>query len=167
MIAAELMTENPRTVRPTDPVSQALDALQSMEVRHLPVVNEQNELVGMLSDRDLGPLMRTFTEGADAERLIVPLSSRRVADFMSADVVSVDTDAALREVIETMLEQRIGALPVLDGEGNVAGIISYTDVLRATLSQLEPQREAPRKKPTAPASAGPRSGRAQHAPRSR
>lgn len=140
MIAAELMTENPRTIRATDPVSQAFEALQSMDIRHLPVVDEQNDLVGMLSDRDLGPLLRTFTEGVEAERLIVPLSSRRVADFMSADVVSVDADADLSEVIETMLEQRIGAVPVVDGEGNVIGIISYVDVLRAVAGGLEPRR---------------------------
>ncbi len=81
MIAADLMTENPRTIRATDPLGQAIEALQSIEVRHLPVVDDQNELVGMLSDRDLGSLMRTFSEGANAERLIVPLSRRRVAEF--------------------------------------------------------------------------------------
>jgi len=137
MIANDLMTENPRTIRATDPVGQALEALQSLEIRHLPVVDDDGELVGMLSDRDLGPLMKAFTEGVDAQRLIVPLSNRRVSDFMSSDVVSIDTDADLSDVIDTMLEQRVGALPVVDGEGSVAGIISYVDVLRAVAGELE------------------------------
>lgn len=145
MIAADLMTENPRTIRATDPLGQAIEALESMKVRHLPVVDDQNELVGMLSDRDLGSLMRTFSEGADAERLIVPLSRRRVAEFMSADVVSVETDAELREVIDTMLEQRVGALPVVDRDGNVTGIISYVDVLRAVAKELEPRGVRPQR----------------------
>jgi len=145
MIAAELMTENPRTIRPTDTVSEALDALQSMEIRHLPVVDDENNLVGMLSDRDLGSLMRAFTEGADAERMIAALSQRRVAEFMSADVVSVDPDADLLEVIETMLEQRIGAVPVVDGEGNTTGIVSYVDVLRAMAGEFEPSGAARRR----------------------
>ncbi len=136
MIAADLMTENPRTIRSTDPISEAIDALQSMAIRHLPVVDDENNLVGMLSDRDLGPLMRTFAEGADAEGMVLPLSQRRVADYMSADVVSVDTDTDLRDVIDTMLEQRIGAVPVVDGEGNVTGIISYVDILRAVSGEL-------------------------------
>ncbi len=140
MIAADIMTPNPRTVRPTDTVSEALDALQSMAVRHLPVVDEENNLIGMLSDRDLGPLMRTFTEGADAERVVLPLSQRRVADLMSADVVSVDVEAELGEVIDVLLEERIGAVPVVDGEGNVVGIISYVDVLRAVGGELESSR---------------------------
>ena len=145
MIAADLMTENPRTIRATDLVSDALDALQSLEIRHLPVVDEENNLVGMLSDRDLGSLMRTFTEGADAERMVVPLSRRRVVDVMSADVVSVDADAEMSDVIEVMLEQRIGAVPVVDGEGNVAGIISYVDILRVLGGELEPSESRQRR----------------------
>jgi CBS domain-containing protein len=131
MIAADVMTENPTTIRQTDPISEAIDALQSLAIRHLPVVDDANNLVGMLSDRDLGSLMRTFAEEADAEGMVLPLSQRRVADYMSADVVSVEEDTDVSEVIETMLEQRIGALPVVDGEGNVKGIISYVDLLRA------------------------------------
>jgi acetoin utilization protein AcuB len=102
------------------------------------VVDDQNSLVGMLSDRDLGPLLRTSAEEADAEGTILPLSQRRVADYMSADVVSVEADTEMREVIETMLEQHIGALPVVDGEGNVTGIISYVDVLRAMIDEPRP-----------------------------
>jgi CBS domain-containing protein len=143
MIAADLMTNNPRTIRPTDTVHEALEALQSLEVRHLPVVDDENNLVGMLTDRDLGSLMRTFTEGADAERMVLPLSQRRVADFMSADVVSVDTDTDLGDVIDTLLEERIGAVPVVDGEGNVVGIISYVDVLRSVAAGLEPSGPRP------------------------
>jgi len=131
MIAADLMTENPRTIRVTDSIGEALDVLQSMDIRHLPVVDDEDNLVGMLSDRDLGPLMRVFTEGEDAKRISVPLAQRRVADFMSADVVSVDPDADVKDVIQTMLEERIGAVPVVDGEGSVSGIISYVDILRA------------------------------------
>ena len=147
MIAAELMTENPRTIRPTDLLSEALDALQSMDIRHLPVVDADNNLVGMISDRDLGPLMTIFTEGAEAQRMIVPLSRRRVAELMSSDVVAVDADADMSDVIEMMLEQRIGAVPVVDGEGNVSGIISYVDILRAISRELEPEEEEVRRRP--------------------
>lgn len=131
MIATDLMTENPRTIHHADPIRDALDALESMQIRHLPVVDDEGNLVGMLSDRDLGPLLRTSVEGAEAERLIVPLSTRKVSDFMSADVVSVSVDAEVTAIIETMLEERIGAVPVVDGEGGVVGIISYVDLLRA------------------------------------
>ena len=137
MIAADMMTENPRTVRASDPVGDALDALQSLEVRHLPVVDDENNLVGMLSDRDLGSLMRVFTEGEGGQRLIVPLARQLVSDLMSADVLTVNPDADVVEVIEMMLEQRVGAVPVVDGEGGIVGIISYVDVLRSVAEELQ------------------------------
>jgi pimeloyl-ACP methyl ester carboxylesterase len=59
--------------RQTDPTIEAIDALQSLAIRHLPVVDDENNLVGMLSDRDLGSLMRT-SEEADAEGMVLPLS---------------------------------------------------------------------------------------------
>lgn len=54
--AAELMTENLRTVRVDDPIGEAADVLQTTDFRHLLLVDEQGELVGMLSDRDLRAL---------------------------------------------------------------------------------------------------------------
>lgn len=148
MIAAELMTEDPTTIRQTDPVSDALVVLQSLEIRHLPVVDDDNNLVGMLTDRDLGPLMRLSTEGiADAEKMVLPLSLRPVGDFMSSDVVSVDADTDMIAIIDTLLEEHIGAVPVVDGEGSVIGIVTYVDILRAVgrEGELEPSR--PRKAP--------------------
>jgi acetoin utilization protein AcuB len=130
MIAADIMTENPRTILATDPVSDAVDLLHSSNIRHLPVVDSRGQLIGILSDRDLGPLMRTLIEGAETERLVVPLSDRPVADFMSGGVVSVGLDADVSEVIELMLDERIGAVPVVDAGDYVRGIISYVDVLR-------------------------------------
>jgi acetoin utilization protein AcuB len=131
MIAADIMTPNPKTMQPTASVSQAVETLQSMHVRHLPIVDERGHLIGMLSDRDLGALMRTFAEDAEAERMIVPLSQRRIGDVMSADVLAVEGDADVVEVIQLMLDERVGAVPVIDGAGHVQGIVSYVDVLRA------------------------------------
>jgi CBS domain-containing protein len=131
MIAAELMTPSPLTMQPTDTVSQAVDVLDTMNIRHLPIVDDRGHLVGMLSDRDLGPLMRIFIEGAEAEEMVIPLSERRIADLMTGDVISVELDADVLEVAELMVEERVGAIPVVDEADNVRGIISYVDVLRA------------------------------------
>lgn len=134
MIAADIMTKKPRTIRVTAAVTSALDVLSALDVRHLPVVDDDGELIGMLSDRDVGPFLKTFTEGGGSP------NGHRVADLMSGDVVSVDTDTDLEEVIETLLEQRIGAVPVVDGDGTLAGIISYVDVLRTYASEISADR---------------------------
>ena len=150
MIAADVMTKDPRTILDTDLVSDALEVLATLDIRHLPVVDDSDTLVGMISDRDLGPIARSYDES----------SRRRISEYMSADVVSVDEDSDLREVIETLLEQRIGAVPVVDGDGKITGIISYVDLLRTYAGELEPDaaKEAPRaaKRPKAKSKAATR-----------
>jgi len=129
--AQDIMTENPRTIGMNDSVADAIEALQSMDVRHLPVVDDQGELVGMLSDRDLGSWARQFSEGELARRSIVALSAVPVGNMMSRDVASVSIDADVGEIVEAMLERNVGAVPVVDGEGQPVGIVSYVDLLRA------------------------------------
>jgi CBS domain-containing membrane protein len=142
MIATDIMTENPRTVQATDPLSQAVEVLQSLNVRHLPVVDDRGHLIGMLSDRDLGPLLRSFPGDAAAERMVVPLSERPVAELMSSGAVAVERDADVTEIIGLMLEEHVGAVPVVDGADNVVGIVSYVDVLRTLHARSEPEEEA-------------------------
>lgn len=158
MIAADLMTPKPKTIRVTTTVTAALDILWSLDVRHLPVIDEDGELVGMLSDRDVAPLVK-FDDG------VAVTAGKSVGDVMSGDVISVDADTELEGVIETLLEERIGAVPVVDGEGSVVGIISYVDVLRTYAGELgastgnskakkaaKPKKKAsaPKKKASAP-----------------
>lgn len=78
--AAELMTENPRTVRANDSVGEAVEVLQATDFRHLPVVDEQGDLVGMLSDRDIRALELPYSQDAETVGTVllkarVPVSS--------------------------------------------------------------------------------------------
>jgi acetoin utilization protein AcuB len=131
--AEDIMTKDPRTIGVNASAADAIEALQSMDVRHLPVVDDHGELVGMISDRDLGSWAQQFSEGEDARRSIVTLSAVGVADIMSSDVASVDTDADVGEIVETMLEHKVGALPVVDDQDRVVGIVSYVDLLRVVM----------------------------------
>ena len=135
MIAADLMTENPRSVHPDDTIAEAYDALQAMDVRHLPVVNDDGELVGIVSDRDIGPIFGPELEREAAESQVAAHSEQPVASIMRGDVICVEPDADIGEVIEAMVSYKIGAVPVVDGEGQLAGIISYVDILRAIAPQ--------------------------------
>ncbi len=111
------MTKNPTFVREQTKVGDAIDLLHTMEIRHLPVVNDEREVVGMLSDRDL--------RAVRPDGMAVKVSS-----LMSGDVLAVEEEDDVKEVVELMLENKIGAVPVVDGEGVLVGIISYVDVLR-------------------------------------
>jgi acetoin utilization protein AcuB len=118
--AMDLMTTNVVTIRQTASVREALKTLEEFDVRHLPVLDERQELVGMLSDRDLLRL------GRSQDVLKQPVS-----EVMSADVLAVTPATDVVEIIDLMAENHIGAVPVLDNDSHLAGIISYVDVLRA------------------------------------
>ncbi|WP_437719467.1 CBS domain-containing protein [Sorangium sp. So ce448] len=133
--AAELMTENPRTVRVSDPIGEAVDVLQTMDFRHVPVVNEQGELVGMLSDRDLRALQLPYSEDTAVVDRALRKARGPVSTIMSGNVVSASPDADVTELMELMLDNKIGALPVVDGEGALVGIVSYVDVFRGLLEE--------------------------------
>lgn len=129
-IARELMTDAPATVRPTWTVRQAVRLLQTLDVRHLPVVNESRELVGMISDRDLRSLSVPAIVGTELVGSVETALDAPVSSLMTGDALSVEQEAEASEIVALMLEHRIGAVPVTDADGTLVGIVSYIDVLR-------------------------------------
>ena len=125
--AGDIMTSDVTAIRETTPVRSAVKALAELDVRHLPVINGAHEVVGILSDRDLTPL------AGDAQRLREPVSR-----LMSADVLTVGLETDVDEVIELLTEHRVGALPVVNADGTLAGVVSYVDVLRAVAREHRP-----------------------------
>ena len=61
---------------------------------------------------------------------------RKVADFMSSGPLTVEAETDIDEVIELLLEHRVGAVPVVSSEGTLVGIVSYVDVLKAAHGRL-------------------------------
>lgn len=137
MIARDLMTPNPMTVSPEANIAEVWDLMRDLEIRHVPVV-ENDTLVGMLSDRDLSRLNFAHTlevEGVDALRQGLATPAVRV---MSADVIAIEPETELTDLVELLLEHKVGALPVvLPDSRQVVGIVSYIDVLRALRDRLE------------------------------
>jgi CBS domain-containing membrane protein len=133
----EIMTPTPERVLVVDSIADAINKLFELDVRHLPVVDENGELVGMLSDRDLRsyslPYAMEYTGPDEADER----TSAPVSDVMQGDVISVGTDADISEVISLMIDHKVGAIPVVDSlEGGLVGIVSYIDVLRLAEEEL-------------------------------
>jgi acetoin utilization protein AcuB len=124
------MTENPVAVAATARVRDAVQIFQTLDFRHLPVVNEQWELVGMLSDRDLRALSLPHMVNSEWIGTIQTALEARVASLMSGDPLSVDTEADATEIVDLILAHKIGAVPVVDAENKLVGIVSYVDLLR-------------------------------------
>jgi CBS domain-containing protein len=136
-IIREVMTRRPTAILETASVRAALAAMTELDVRHLPVVNPDHEVVGILSDRDLRGLPLVH-RAADLPRTDLVDLDAPVSSIMSSNVISLEADDDLEKAVELMLEERIGAVPVVTPSGRLLGIVSYIDALRAYRSAAVP-----------------------------
>jgi acetoin utilization protein AcuB len=124
------MTEDPVSVTGEATVRRAISLLSSMEIRHLPIVNERGELIGMVSDRDLRDVSTPYTLTEDTKADDRALDEP-VLKLMTEDPVTVTPSASIDDIIDRLIATKVGALPVIDPESReLVGIISYIDVLR-------------------------------------
>lgn len=127
--AADLMSQRVVTVDPDAPLVAARDLFQRHRFHHL-LVTEGRRLVGIVSDRDLlkalSPFLQTMAErGLDADTL-----KRRVHTIMTRRVVTTPPEATIDAVGARLVKHGISALPVVDAEGSIVGVISWKDILR-------------------------------------
>lgn len=116
LLTSQLMSTSVLSMREGDRISQVVREMTLAAVRHMPVVDAHNKLVGLLSSHDV---VAALERGGD------PM----VRSIMTKQVVSVTPDTPADEAVATMIERRVHALPVLDAEGLLVGIITATDFL--------------------------------------
>ena len=124
----DCMSRPAATIHSDALIRGAVDMMKKRRIRHLPVVDREDHLVGIVTDRDL---RQVVFDPAVQERLGHvgdALGTMTVRDVMTWGVVTVHPGSDVRHAARLMREQRIGALPVEDG-GRVVGIITETDVL--------------------------------------
>lgn len=131
MQVRDLMSRPVVTIEPSDSCQEAVARMHRARVRHLPVVNREGELVGVVTDRDLRHHLfspHVFKE-LGSTSVDILLRAVPVSAIMSTDVISVEADAELADAARTMLEDKVGSLPVLE-RGRLVGILTETDMLR-------------------------------------
>lgn len=121
---------------PQNSLRELLNAMNERDVRHIPIV-EHGELVGMVSDRDLrlylGEIFTDLSEHS-SQRVRLETPAR---DIMQEKPISVSPTADGSEMVELLLENKIGALLVVEpGLGALRGIVSYEDILQAVADEL-------------------------------
>src|SRR5688572_10862623 len=118
-----------------DKLVAAEDLMRLGRIRHLPVVDDDGALVGIVSQRDLfhNGLIKALGYGVHAQQHA--LATVTVKEAMTTEVVTTTPQTPLREAARTMLERKIGCLVVVEA-GKVAGIISESDFIK--LATREP-----------------------------
>lgn len=120
------MSSSPVTIRDDSVYWQAFDIMQEKDLHHVPVVDENKDVVGILALRDLQIAAQHFKE--------VP---KDVAEVMHSPVVTISPGESLSDAARKMIDKRIGGLPVMDTDGKMVGILTETDLLRALINRLE------------------------------
>ena len=125
----DLMTPDVHVVRPDDPIARLRELMSEKHIRHVPVVDDDGAVVGLVSERDL--LRRAA--GLDSE---VPLSvsddvsaAVKVNEVMTWQVETVEADEDAATAAAVMLENKYGCLPVLE-QGALVGILTEADFVR-------------------------------------
>jgi CBS domain-containing protein len=134
---ADIMTRDVKTLFEESSLLEVLSLLGTYRFRHLPVVDGK-KLVGIVSHRDLLALV---TEGAGQGIAAWAREARRLEslflrDVMATQVVTIEPAASVSEAARRMLEWRIGALPVVDAEQELLGIVTENDLVRAFAHEL-------------------------------
>jgi acetoin utilization protein AcuB len=134
MKVVNVMTTRPISVSPEDSIQQVREIMDEENIRQLPVINKR-ELIGIITDRDI----RSFLGGRSLsylEEQEVAMETK-VATVMTDKPITLSPDDDLREAVELLLEEKMGGIPVVDRDVGLMGIITYVDVLRCFLVQLE------------------------------
>jgi len=120
MLVRDLMSMPAVTIRSNEDYKAALMLMQEKSLHHLPVMDSDGELSGIAAERDLLIAATHYLQ-----------SPVEVGDVMHHGVVAVTPDSTAARAAKLMVGQRIGSLPVVNGAGQVVGIVTETDILRA------------------------------------
>lgn len=131
MLVSDVMKTKIVTITPEESIRQAMMLLLKHRFRHLPVINDEGKLVGIISDRDLRTALpaKIHMDDEDVEVLNTPVHT-----IMTTDVVSCHPRDFIDDVAMIFSQKKISCLPVIQG-GELIGIITETDILH-TLVQL-------------------------------
>ena len=148
MKVKEIMAKDVTSISPEISGQEALDLLQEMQISGLPVIDAQNNLVGMFTEKDiLSYLLPSYIESVGRfvyqensktiKRKFGELSKIKVSQLMRKDIITTTEDTALCEAARVMLTQKARRIPVVDKSGKVVGIVARGDILRALEKETE------------------------------
>lgn len=114
-------------------LSEAFDLMEKNDVNMLPVMAE-GKLVGIISNVDLKPFTALCPSGRGTTDFSVILSRVRVEDVMSRSPITVPVDYTMEEVADVLLKNKVSGAPVVDGNNQLVGVVTQTDVNRVFIS---------------------------------
>jgi len=126
----EKIQKNLVTIGPNASFFEARSLIHDKGIRHLPVVDKENRLLGIVTESDIRQAGPSDVAMLSVKELTHLLGTLKVSEFMvpKGKVVTITPDTLIEEAIELMHDNKIGCLPVID-EGKLYGIFTETDAL--------------------------------------
>jgi CBS domain-containing protein len=147
---SEVMETEIVTLRETDRLDLADDIMRLGRIRHIPVLDAEGRLVGMVSNRDLLAASLSKTLDFDPLQRRTFMRSVDVSEVMTREVFQLSRDATLREAAELMVRHRIGSVAVTVADGTLVGLVTETDLIRASLLEDDAETGAKREEVVMP-----------------
>jgi len=135
----DMMTRNPHTLLRSNSLQDAKNMMAEHDIRHVPVVDTEGKLLGIVTQRDILAVQESVLEKEttnESYTLTTPLDK-----IMAHGLMTVSPKAGLKESAMYMQKHKVGCLPVLD-HGKLVGIITDTDFVSIAISLLELQEDA-------------------------
>ncbi len=131
-IIEEVMNPSVISLHPKEVMNKAKEIFDSNDFHHIPVVNDNKEVVGMLSPLDYNRVLSCFLLFNEKKQESLNqrnLQSIQLEDMMSKNVISIKKSDGLLKAATIFRENQIHALPVVDEENKVVGIVTTYDLL--------------------------------------
>lgn len=135
MKVSELMTRDVVSLDETATIGEAIAVLVEHGFRHLPIVRGRRP-IAMVSDRDLRPVEGMITSSLAGGGPGVAAYDAPVTSLVHAEPIVLAASATVREAVDTMLDAHVSSVMIVDERGELAGIVSTVDVLRAARDLL-------------------------------
>jgi len=138
MFVSKSMTRKVITIDKDAGIFEAYEKMAQHRIRHLPVVDADNRLIGMVTDRDIRSVVPyELFKDPDKQKIEKnSVASKKIEDIMTPNPVFISPSSTIQDALLLIDEKRIGALPVVGEDGRVRGIISVRDLLRAFTNVL-------------------------------
>lgn len=145
MKAKDIMNRQVITVTEEMTVDETARILLENKISGVPVVDDQNKVIGIVSETDLIyrekhlhiPSFISILDGViflestkELEHQVRKMAAFKVKDVMTKKVLTIHEDAALEDIVDKIVEKKINRLPVVDREGKLVGIVTRSDILR-------------------------------------
>lgn len=126
-----IMSTELKTAVSTDPVGVVDNYFKENRIHHVPVVNEENEVIGIVSKSDFLYLLRGFTENeVDVFLREAKLRSFKVGEIMASDIEALLETDSVQKAVSLLAENRFRCLPVVDANKKLIGIVTPIDILQ-------------------------------------